>query len=76
MTVTWEDKLVVINFITVVERDIKAGRFGIPNFQRDGNMVSNCVCGAKFANVVQGQMGCRGRVHGVGDKMGAATTVG
>ena len=52
MTIMWEDKLVIINFITVVERDIKAGRFGIPNFQRDGNMVSNCVCGAKYANVV------------------------
>ena len=48
----WEDKLVIINFITVVERDVKAGRFGIPNFWRDRNMVSNCVCGVKFANVV------------------------
>ena len=71
----WEDKLVIINFITIVERDIKAGRFGIPNFWRDGNMVSNCVHGAKFANVVQGQTGCRGRVRGVGGKTGAATTV-
>ena len=72
----WEDKLVIINFITVVERDIKAGRFGIPNFRRDRNMVSNCVHGAKFANVVRGQMGCRGRVHRVCDKMGVVTTVG
>ena len=72
----WEDKLVIINFITVVRRDVKAGRFGSPNFQRDGNMVSNCVCGAKFANVVRGQMGCRGRVRREGDKTRATTTVG
>ena len=50
----WEDKLVIINFITIVKRDVKAERFSIPNFRRDRNMVSNCVHGAKFANVVRG----------------------
>ena len=33
-------------------------------------MVKSCVHGAKFANVVLRQMGCRGRVHGEGDKTG------
>ena len=54
----WEDKLVIINFITVVERDIKAGRFGIPNFQRDGNMVSKIVSmGRNLQMLSKGEQG-------------------
>ena len=33
-------------------------------------MVKSCVHGMEFADVVRGQMGCRGRVHGEGDKTG------
>ena len=64
MTVTWEDKQVIINFIAIVQRDIKAGRFGSPNFWRDGNMVKSYIHGAKFANVVLRKIGCRGGCMG------------
>ena len=33
-------------------------------------MVKSCVHGTEFADVVRGQMGCRGRGHGEGDKTG------